>query len=305
VRTGRNSDFSGVVEFRDGGFLVKRIALLAAFVALTIVPQASAGPWIKSLADAEKKAKTGNQLIFVDLFADWCGWCHKMEQEVFPAQAFQNATDKMVLLRLNTEDGGEGTNLARQFNASSLPTFLILNSAGQLAGIIHGYQPANVFVDLLKEQEKKYDDFQNQLKSEGTLADPKKRLALAKELRERFALPESEQRLSKLANERGLPPEIRDEAFYELALTQLMEKHLDDTMKTLQKFASFQKAGEPFERSRLLMTDVYIAQNNWGAAADNLRTFKKTYPQSKFNSNVDYVLPQIEQQMKMAGGGKK
>ncbi len=294
-----------MVEFRDGGFLVKRIALLAAFVALTIVPQASAGPWIKSLADAEKKAKSSDQLIFVDLFADWCGWCHRMEQEVFPSQAFQTATDKMVLLRLNTEDGGEGTNLARQFNASSLPTFLILNGAGQLAGIIHGYQPSSVFVDLLKEQQKKYSDFQTELKTESTLTDPKKRLALAKELRERYALSESEQRFSKLANERGLPTDVRDEAFYELAMTQLMEKHLDDTMKTIKKFASLQKAGEPFERSRLLMTDVYVQQGNWSAAADNLRTFKKTYPQSKFVSNVDYVLPQIEQQIKMAGGGKK
>ena len=284
---------------------MKRIALLAAFVTLTIVPQASAGPWIKSLADAEKKAKSGDQLIFVDLFADWCGWCHRMEQEVFPSQAFQSATDKMVLLRLNTEDGADGTNLARQFNASSLPTFLILNGAGQLAGIIHGYQPPSIFVDLLKEQQKKYADFQAELKTESTVTDPKKRLALAKELRERYALAESEQRFSKLANERGLPTDVRDEAFYELAMTQLMEKHLDDTMKTIKKFGSLQKTGEPFERSRLLMTDVYVQQGNWSAAADNLRTFKKTYPQSKFVSNVDYVLPQIEQQIKMAGGGKK
>jgi len=283
---------------------VKRIALLAAFVALTIVPQASAGPWIKSLADAQKKAKAANQLIFVDLFADWCGWCHKMEQEVFPSQTFQNATDKMVLLRLNTEDGGEGTNLARQFNATSLPTFLILNGDRQLAGVIHGYQPGPVFVQMLVDEEKKYKDFQDQLKNESAVTDPKKRLDLAKELRGRFAYPESEQRLSKLANQNGLPAEVRDEAFYELALTQLMEKKLDDSMKTIKKFASLQKAGEPFERSRLLMSDIYIAQGNWGAAADNLRTFKKSYPQSKFVQNVDYVLPQIEQQMKMAGGKK-
>ena len=281
---------------------MKRIALLAAFVALTIVPQASAGPWIKSLADAQKKAKSGNQLIFVDLFADWCGWCHKMEQEVFPSQAFQAATDNMVLLRLNTEDQGEGTTLARQFNASSLPTFLILNGDRQLAGIIHGYQPAPTFVQILEDEEKKYKDFQGKLKNESAVTDPKKRLELAKELRERFALSESEQRLSKLANERGLPADVRDEAFYELALTQYSEKKYDDSMKTIRKFASVQKAGDTFERSRLLMSDLYIAQGNWGAAAENLRTFKKTYPQSKFVQNVDYVLPQIEQQMKMAGG---
>lgn len=280
---------------------MKRISLLVVFVAFTIVPQASANPWIKSLADAQKKAKTGNQLIFVDLFADWCGWCHKMEQEVFPSQAFQNATDDMVLLRLNTEDGNEGTLLARRFQANSLPTFLVLNGEGQLAGTIHGYQPSDVFVKLLKDVRKNDSDFRDRLKTESSVTDPQKRLELAKELRTRYALPECEQRLSKLANERGLAPNMRDEAYYELAYTQLVEKKYDDTMKTLKKFASFQKAGESFERSRLLISDVYIAQGNWSAAADNLREFKKSYPQSKFVQSVDYVLPQIEQQIRVAG----
>jgi len=280
---------------------VKRISLLVVFVGLTIVPQASANPWIKSLADAQKKAKTANQLIFVDLFADWCGWCHKMEQEVFPSQAFQSATDDMVLLRLNTEDGNECTLLARRFQANSLPTFLVLNGDGQLAGTIHGYQPSEVFVKLLKDVRKNDSDFRDRLKTESAVTDPQKRLDLAKELRTRYALPESEQRLSKLANERGLPPNVRDEAYYELAYTQLVEKKYDDTMKTLKKFASLQKAGESFERSRLLISDVYIAQGNWSAAADNLRDFKKSYPQSKFVQSVDYVLPQIEQQIRVAG----
>ena len=57
------------------------------------------------------------------------------------------------------EDGGEGTLLARQFQATSLPTFLILNGDKQLAGIIHGYQPADNFVKLLDEETKKYQDF--------------------------------------------------------------------------------------------------------------------------------------------------
>src|SRR5947208_6898702 len=201
------------------------------------------GVWLKSLATAQKQAKEQYALIFVDLFADWCGWCHKMEQEVFPSQAFQTATDDMVLLRLNTEDGNEGTLLARRFQANSLPTFLVLNGDGQLAGTIHGYQPSEVFVKLLKDVRKNDSDFRDRLKTESAVTDPQKRLDLAKELRTRYALTESEQRFSKLANERGLPPNVRDEVYYELAYTQLVEKKYDDTMKTLKRFASLQKAG--------------------------------------------------------------
>src|ERR1700694_1839053 len=97
----------------DGGSSLKRSALLAV-VALLLVQQASAGTWLTSLNAAQKSAKARKQLIFVDLWADWCGWCHKMEQEVFPSEAFQKATKDKVLLRLNTEDGSEGTKLAQQ-----------------------------------------------------------------------------------------------------------------------------------------------------------------------------------------------
>src|SRR5260370_34942558 len=95
-----------------GRLQLKRTALLAV-AALLFVQQAVASPWLKEIAAAQKKAKEKNQLIFVDLFADWCGWCHKFEQEVIPSEAFQNATDKMTLLRLNTEDGTDGTKLPR------------------------------------------------------------------------------------------------------------------------------------------------------------------------------------------------
>src|SRR3954453_4473771 len=102
---------------------MKRIALLAAGAPL-FVQQASASPWLKDIASAQKIAKEKNQLIFVDLFADWCGWGHRFEQEVIPSESFQNATENMVLLRLNSEDGKDGTKFAHYFSVNSLPTFL-------------------------------------------------------------------------------------------------------------------------------------------------------------------------------------
>ena len=86
--------------------------LVAMILMFVLAQSALAGEkFLKSLDEAQKEAKAKQQLIFVDMFAQWCGWCHRMEQEVFPSEAFQKATDKMVLLRLNTEDGKEGTKI--------------------------------------------------------------------------------------------------------------------------------------------------------------------------------------------------
>jgi thioredoxin-related protein len=275
---------------------VRRILLVIAFT--LIAGRAFAGPWLTSVDAAQKKAKAAHQLIFVDLFADWCGWCHRFEQEVIPSQAFQNATDDMVLLRLNTEDGKDGTKLARDYRVGSLPTFVVLDEDMLMAGQIRGYAPATDFAKMLKDTIGHYADFQKRSGGEASFAkDYQKRLDLAKEYRERNGYGQSEVRLSKLLAETGLPAGIRDESYYELALTQFMAKKFDDSKKTLAKFSSLQNKGDAYERSRLLAGDIFLTQGNLLAAANEYRNFKTTFPKSQYLRNIDMVLPQVERQL--------
>jgi thioredoxin-related protein len=281
---------------------VKRIALLAA-VALLFVQQAVASPWLKDIASAQKKAKEKNQLIFVDLFADWCGWCHRFEQEVIPSAAFQNSTDDKVLLRLNTEDGKDGSRFARDFGINSLPTFLVLNSDLMIAGMIKGYVPSTEFQKTMDDVEGKYKDFMKRVNDEPSIAkDYAKRLSLAKEFESRAAYPQSESRLRKLVGEPAIPAGVRDDAYFELALTQILQKKFDDARKTIAKFGTVQNKGDAFERSRLLIGDIYMQQGNIAAALGEYKSFKTKYPNSQYNRNLDVMIPQLEKQM---GGPRK
>ena len=276
---------------------MKRSALLIA-VALLFVQQAGASPWLKDIASAQKKAKEKNQLIFVDLFADWCGWCHRFEQEVIPSQAFQTSTDNMVLLRLNTEDGKDGTRFARDFSINSLPTFLVLNSDLMIAGMIKGYIPSTEIAKTIDGVETGYKDFMKRAGDEGSISkDYAKRFALAKEFESRAAYGQSETRLRKLLGEPAVPGGVRDDAYFELALTQILQKKYDDAKKTITKFSTVQTKGDSFERSRLLIGDIYVQQGNIAGALDAYRDFKKKYPSSQYNHNLDAVIPQLERQL--------
>lgn len=277
---------------------MKKTLLLTAILALGS-QQLSAAPWLKSLPAAQKKAKDQKALIFVDLFADWCGWCHKMEQEVFPSEVFQKATDNKVLLRLNTEDNGEGSKLSQKFGITTLPTFLLLTPDGAMAGMIRGYAPAADFVRILNDTESSYKDFLKRVANEDSIArDYGKRLDLAREFRSRYELAESEARLRKLTTEFGVPANIRDAAYYELAMTQVVGKKYDDSLKTIRKFGSVQSKGDSYEKARLLAGDIYLAQGQLKQAVDEFRSFKTTFPKSPYIQNIDVVLPQLEQRVK-------
>ena len=283
----------------------RRLLLFAAAAAL-VAGQAFAAPWLTSIDAAQKKAKANKQLIFVDLFAEWCTWCHRFEQEVVPSQAFQNATDDMVLLRLNTEDGTEGTKLARDYGIRSLPTFVVLSEDMLIAGQIRGYAPANDFAKLLGQTRDGYKDFLKRAGSEASFAkDYPKRLALAREFRDRMGLAQSETRLQKILAEPALPPTVRDDVYYDLAMTQFMAKRYDDSMKTLKKFDSVQNKGDAYERSRLLLGDIFLTQGNLLSAANEYRTFKQRFPKSLYVRNIDIVLPQVERQLAATTPAKK
>jgi thioredoxin-related protein len=281
---------------------LKRRIIVAAVLALTLAPQTfAAGTWLKDVTAAQKAAKAKNQLILVDMFAEWCGWCHRFEREVFPAEAFQKATNDIVLLRLNTEDGAEGTKFAQKFGVTSLPTFLLLTPDLTMAGMIRGYSPATEFVRMLGETRQKHQQFLVRVKNEANLGkDYMGRLELAKEFTSRSAYAESDPRLRKLVAEKGIPPGIRDEAYYQLAVSQVMQAKFDDAIKTIGQLTALSKLGESVEHARLLRGEIYMQQGNLTAARDEFRSFKAMFPNSPLIRNVDQVLPEIEKRL----GGK-
>jgi thioredoxin-related protein len=278
-------------------FLIRRLTL-AAVLALVLAPQTFAGAWLKSISAAQKTAKEKNQLILVDMFAEWCGWCHRFEREVFPSEAFQNASSDLVLLRLNTEDRGEGQQLARKYQVTSLPTFLLLAPDLSIAGVIRGYAPAPQFVEMLKETRQKYASFQKRVKNEASMTkDYPGRLELAKEFTSRNAFDKSEPRLRKLTTEKGVPASIRDEAYYHLAVVYAMQNKFDEGLKTVRELTTVSKLGDAVERARLLSGQIYLQQGNVQGAVNEFKSFKKQYPNSPLVHQINAVLPDLERRL--------
>ena len=280
----------------------RRLTLLIV-VALGLAPQLFAGrTWHKTIGTAQKEAKTKKQLILVDMFAEWCGWCHRFEREVFPSAVFQDATKDIILLRLDTEDGKEGTQLARKYAVTSLPTFLLLAPDLSVAGVLRGYAPPNDFVLSLKDTRKKYGEFTKRVNNETSIAkDPVARLALAKEFTQRGVYDKAEMRLKKLTSDKGIPVAIRDEAYYNLAIADTVQNKLNEALATIRELTGLSKLGESVEGARLLAGKIYIQQGNLLGAANEFRSFKKAFPNSSLVPEIDMMLPEIERRLAASG----
>lgn len=119
------------------------------------------GLWQTDYAAALKQAAAENKYVLVDFSgSDWCGWCMRLDREVFSQPGFQAyAKENLILVVLDfprskpqTDALKEQNNqLAEKYGIQGFPTVLILDPQGKVIERT-GYQPggAAAYVEMIK-----------------------------------------------------------------------------------------------------------------------------------------------------------
>lgn len=85
------------------------------------------------------QAKSEGKLVFVDVYATWCGPCKKMKKYTFSDEKVGAYFNKnFVNIALDAEKG-EGINIANRYEVTAYPTVLLLNGNGKLIAKKTGY----------------------------------------------------------------------------------------------------------------------------------------------------------------------
>lgn len=98
--------------------------------------------WMTDFEAATAKAKSENKPMLLDFTgSDWCGWCIKLDKEVFTKQSFVDYADaNLVLVELDfpakkeqtAELKAQNKALADKYKIRGYPTIVLLSSDGEL-----------------------------------------------------------------------------------------------------------------------------------------------------------------------------
>jgi thiol:disulfide interchange protein len=102
-----------------------------------------------SLDEALVRARAERKLVFVDLSADWCHWCTKMDEDVFPDERVKTALTEFIAIKVDTDKRG-GRSVASRYRVNGLPAYLLLDGDGQVVGRFDGYLPVDAFLLKLR-----------------------------------------------------------------------------------------------------------------------------------------------------------
>jgi protein disulfide-isomerase len=97
--------------------------------------------WLTDWGAVKAKSKAENKPILINLTgSDWCGWCIKMEKEIFSQKAFKDfAAENLVLMEADfpkkTEQPAalkkQNAELEKQYLAGGYPTVFLLDAEGK------------------------------------------------------------------------------------------------------------------------------------------------------------------------------
>ncbi len=105
-------------------------------------------------------ASENDKLILIDVFAQWCPYCQRMQSDVYPSEKVEEKVKKYFIpVRIDTESDKAITYLGNEFTESefaaalqyrSVPTTYFMNARGEVLGQQPGFLPVDVFAELLE-----------------------------------------------------------------------------------------------------------------------------------------------------------
>jgi thioredoxin-related protein len=129
---------------------MKRYAWVLGTLLLSGFVRADTVQWQQDYDKALASARESKKLVVVDLYTDWCGWCKKLDKDVYAnAIVSERLSKNFVTVKINPEKSSRAAQLAKQFGTRGYPHIVFVNADGKKIGEIGGYVPADEFLKKL------------------------------------------------------------------------------------------------------------------------------------------------------------
>lgn len=132
-------------------FVTLGVFALMSFISNTPTPKNDAIKFESSWNQAVALAKKENKLIYLNIYATWCGPCKRLKRKTFTDEsvgAYYNSN--FINISLDGEKE-EGIQLSKKYNTDSYPMHLFVNADGKLIVKKSGYHNSSNFIKMGKE----------------------------------------------------------------------------------------------------------------------------------------------------------
>lgn len=103
--------------------------------------------WVNIL----KLAKSERKIIFLDIYASWCGPCKRLKKHTFSSETVGDFYNKNFINVSLDGEKAEGSILAKKYKITGYPSLLFISPNGEIIMATMGYHNERELINLGKD----------------------------------------------------------------------------------------------------------------------------------------------------------
>ena len=277
---------------------------MTASVALALVLLGGNGQqsirWEHRFDEAVKKARAAKKPIMIDFWADWCTWCHRLDQTTYVDPVVVKLSEEFIAVKVDTEGGKKNQDIALRYNVATLPTITFITPGGRQLLTLKGFQGPGQFP---RTMEAARDAAVRIMALESALdRDPKNPAALfglGVHLFEQEFYEDSRALLYRAAElDRERPVKDRKQARMLIGIIQNYDHKYAEGESILKEALGIQPLTEYDPKMLFVLARLYVAWNKKDSARNVLRSLIQDHPDSSVTPKARELLRSLERDRK-------
>ncbi len=238
--------------------------------------------WEHRFEDAVKRARAAKKPIMIDFWADWCSWCHRLDQTTYVDPVVVKMSEEFIALKLDTEGAKKNQEIALRYNVATLPTITFVTPGGRQILTLKGFQGPGQFprtMETAREVGGRVMAFEEAL--DGNPRDAAALFGLGVHLFEQEFYEESREVLARaVAADEGRPVKDRKQARMLIGIIQNYDRKYAEGEQVLKEALGIRPATEYDPKMLFVLARLYVAWNKKDAARNVLVTLIHDHPDS-------------------------